>query len=215
MSAVPPVLLAALLASSGPSPPAACTRCHAPIAEQWAESRHARSFTNPTFRRAYAEADEPGWCRSCHAPSWEVGHADDGVHCEVCHDRDGAVATARAPSAAGREAHRLQHDPALGGAGACARCHQFELPEGHPMRRDATPVQDTVEEWRRSEAGRSGVPCQERCRSPRPHRGRLPAPGARDLLRAELRDAAVAPLVRPDLRARRLEGVPRHDLRAG
>jgi hypothetical protein len=127
---IPPVVAAAallLFASAAPgtgrpgdAPPAdaywpstLCRGCHDRIADQHAESMHARSFTNPVFRAQYFDevlpqiTEEPDlqWeadmCIACHSPIAYVTHEGgivreeqvdaqmSGVTCDFCHTMPG------------------------------------------------------------------------------------------------------------------------------
>jgi len=145
-----------------------CARCHQPEHDAWSTSRHARAFLNANFRVSYDRAPHP-WCLTCHAP--EAGHPEHGVSCNTCHVRGEVVLSAQPPSSLGQKAHRMEQDPLLGGADACARCHEFTLPERVPFERtgvvtpSAFPAQETVSEWRRSSSGAAGESCQS-CHMP-------------------------------------------------
>ncbi len=107
-----------------------CAGCHAEAHEQWQRSRHATSATNPLFLASLEKnARRQRWCASCHLP--EIG-------CTSCH----------VPQAA----HGAKVSEQI-----CARCHDFDVPQS----RDAEPgpMQDTVDEWRASQAARDGKGC--------------------------------------------------------
>ncbi|MBW2524853.1 MAG: hypothetical protein JRI23_11785, partial [Deltaproteobacteria bacterium] len=76
---------------------AECIRCHPIAAETWRRSRHAQSFTNPAFTRAYA-AEPRTFCSDCHAPELDPAKPPDpavtamGIGCVTCHlTDDGAI----------------------------------------------------------------------------------------------------------------------------
>lgn len=86
-----------------------CSICHQNIYEQFADSMHARSFTNPLFLKTYfdvlvkrsagndALAEEMNGCIACHSPMTfirtgggvvapkQVGSDHSGVECDLCH----------------------------------------------------------------------------------------------------------------------------------
>ena len=127
-------LLAPLLALAQPAPSVTCKECHARQYDQWRASRHASSTSNALFVSAFRR--EPmRWCLGCHAGAI----AGEGIGCNDCHVRDGAVVDQR----------RLA-EPAF-----CGRCHQFDFPGG------GAPMQDTLAEWQRSPSAAAGRTCQD------------------------------------------------------
>lgn len=86
-----------------------CKICHEHIFDQFKESMHAKSFTNPLFRKTYFDvllkryaddeslAEEKEGCIACHSPVTairtggkiflydEVDPAHSGVECDLCH----------------------------------------------------------------------------------------------------------------------------------
>lgn len=121
---------------------ASCARCHAPAAEKWQRSPHARAVA--TLQKSGHELDPQ--CIGCHATGWkhEGGFSQPAalgflgnVQCEACHgpgkahvaDHDGpARKGGGAPLATGKG------DPSL-----CLRCHTAENdPEfRYPVRLEA------------------------------------------------------------------------------
>jgi hypothetical protein len=120
-------IVAMALASPGPS----CEGCHADVHQAWAGTRHATAFTNPAFQAIWSRWRDP-WCTSCHAP-------EGGVGCASCHLQEGQIASPTSPSARARAVHAVVEVPDLG-TRACARCHQFDAPQG------GGPVQTTGSE---------------------------------------------------------------------
>ncbi|MCB9671823.1 MAG: hypothetical protein H6734_20275 [Alphaproteobacteria bacterium] len=175
-------LIALGLALASPDA-ASCAGCHPEEHASWRTSRHAVAASNPIFRASW-EAWPNGWCLGCHAPGEEaqtdlLGHVArpgvlqrlveppgdrwrDGVDCVACHDREGRIATARAPTAAGEAMHALVHEPSLATEALCARCHEFAF-QTHtprfPFGYGDELAQATVSEWRASPAHASGVGC--------------------------------------------------------
>ncbi|PCC67275.1 Cytochrome c554 and c-prime [Nannocystis exedens] len=137
-----------------------CAACHADIADAWARSRHHAAFTNDEFQRAYAREPTP-FCRECHAPEHArlpAAEADAlGVGCLACHGGLGTVVTAATRS--GSDApHALRRDPAFA-TRTCARCHEFDFPEGGAQAR-GTMMQTTMREHAASaHADRSCADC--------------------------------------------------------
>ncbi len=137
----------------------ACAGCHPREASAWRGTLHARAWRDPVFAAAYR--DEPmAFCRGCHAPLADPAREpdlvarDEGVSCAQCH--------------AGSESHAatrgLAHaDGAAPASRRCGACHQFAFPvdrgAGATLWRTTLPMQDTVGEWRRSEAGARGEGC--------------------------------------------------------
>lgn len=126
--------LAPLLALAQPAPSVTCRECHAQRYDQWLGSRHASSASNALFVSAF-KREPMGWCLKCHAGAI----AAEGIGCNDCHVRDGAVVDAKQLA-----------EPAL-----CGRCHQFDFPGG------GAPMQDTLAEWQRSPSAAAGRTCQD------------------------------------------------------
>lgn len=181
------LVLVALLAQATP-----CAKCHASTHREWATSRHASAYTNPSFQVAFAWAQKDPWCLDCHGPVPSA--VEQGVTCSVCHVRDGVVLSARAPSALSEKAHRMRHEPLLSSSSFCARCHEFTFPkEGvRPVEYTTAPLQQTFSEWDTSAAKAKGLSCQACHMEEGSHR----FPGARDaplLKRAIHVDVAPSP----------------------
>lgn len=102
---------------------ASCGECHADEEKAFAASRHARAFTWPIFRVAYAHASTH-WCDGCHRPDPTV---TTGLTCTSCH-----VATADHAAPAPRN--------------VCARCHEFNTPLPDAPGASSAPLQSTVSE---------------------------------------------------------------------
>lgn len=110
----------------------ACASCHTEIAAEWRGSLHRRAFEDPLFRAAYA-VESLAFCRNCHAPETQRaagpsdGEAEVGVACTSCHLVEGAIVGKRGRSADAR-GHAVVEDRRVGGAEACAACHEFDFP---------------------------------------------------------------------------------------
>ncbi len=143
-----------------------CRPCHTEIYREWRRSLHRQSWTDPMFQAGYRRSPHLP-CRRCHAPLEESDAApaddslaaDEGVSCAVCHVRDGHVF---GPEASGAEDHASVASSAMATGDACAPCHQFNFPGPDDMPGAVfdphEPMQNTVEEWRRSEF--ADTPCQ-------------------------------------------------------
>ncbi|MBI5849501.1 MAG: hypothetical protein HZB39_00455 [Planctomycetes bacterium] len=178
------VLLAAGMATQpatgdGSASPGACRRgvaaadcadCHAPIAEEWAHSAHARAFTEPRWLAALATLDRPERCHGCHAPEPVQGRLgrppaarqerrDAGVDCAACHVNRSGIA---GPFGSAAEGHQPDADPLFTSANAvnlCASCHDTRI----------GPVLPLVRDWRASSFATKGHGCI-RCHMPREER---------------------------------------------
>lgn len=153
----------------------ACGVCHATIYRQWEGSRHRQSWTNRIFAASFRYEPMP-WCIYCHAPLPEQAAAlgatrvawvpiplvAEGINCVVCHVRDGLILSASAPTPAGLSAHPIRQEPRLARAEFCGGCHQFNIPHDQPpLRYTSEPMQNTLDEWRHSDAAREGRSCQQ------------------------------------------------------
>lgn len=129
----------------------ACLRCHAPLAEQAADLRHAlASAPGGVAPRADGAAYTHGLsCAGCHLR----GHRRFGPP-----RRDGSPPEPAAP---------LPHDgwevaAAFEDSRFCAACHQFEA-DGYGL--NGKLLENTYEEWRASRHGRENRSCQS-CHMP-------------------------------------------------
>ncbi len=135
--------------------------CHAREVFAWSSSRHAHAWRDPLFLAAYADEPLP-FCRGCHAPLGDPSRTPDavaqreGITCQGCH----ASALDHA-----RSAGFLFADGVFPASRRCGACHQFDFPEGA-----GRPMQDTVREWRASEAAARGDDCASCHHEARTHR---------------------------------------------
>jgi len=112
---------------------AACERCHVPEALEWRASLHRGSFRNEAFARSFAREPEP-FCQGCHAPHADpeappsAWAAENGVSCVACHVESGVVRAAGTARSHESAPHALRRGGDFDGAGACARCHEFDFP---------------------------------------------------------------------------------------
>ncbi len=157
---------------------AACGECHQDHYDNWKNSLHALSFTNPIFQAAYqkAYAETAGKaaqiCLPCHAPTARTtgdyaakdGITREGITCDFCHsvvdvNNKGAfvLKTGDVKRSALKESAPKEHGAAYGEAFAtsrlCSGCHDFTNHLG-------TKVGNTYDEWKKSRYMMSGVHCQ-------------------------------------------------------
>ena len=167
------VSAAAALALPGPAPqqrqqsPAGlnkeCEKCHPAIAREWRDSYHRLANQDPAFQRALAREPAP-FCRRCHAPEADPSRdatgwaAENGVACVTCHVLDGQIVSGNVHP--GKPApHPLRRDARLAEPAACARCHEFQFPDGR-LRRRPEFMQLTLTEHRAAaDATTSCVSC--------------------------------------------------------
>lgn len=139
---------------------AACAKCHAEVAAEWAGSMHRQAWVDPVFEEAY-EIEPLAFCRSCHAPesdpeSMPTAAAQDvGVACTTCHvqEQGGRSVVVGAHGAPASSPHPVLADARMATTSACASCHQFDFP-----RREGAAMQDTVREHAASRF--AATPCQ-------------------------------------------------------
>ena len=137
----------------------ACGACHPQVYGEWAQSLHARAWTNANVRSAtndFARED----CRPCHSPLsvFETGfdraplfrdfNHEDGVHCLSCHGLADGVAAARTVADA---PCRPRREPRLLAADHCYPCHE--------------PTHSAFQEYRQSRAFARGKRCAD-CHMP-------------------------------------------------
>lgn len=136
-----------------------CEKCHVKQAKQFESSRHAQSWSNEIFQKAYRVARLAWWCKDCHKPPHESNPQDQqGLTCQNCHEVEGVILSSN-PNADHKKApHPLAYDASLKSAEFCARCHQFNLPKSHPMYSEV-PVQTTFQEWQNSAVSQSCQDC--------------------------------------------------------
>ena len=134
---------------------AACGGCHPDVYAEWAQSLHARAWTNPNARAATAEFTKEG-CRPCHSPmpvlatgllrrpDYRDFNQEDGVHCLSCHglpEGAGVAAARTVPDAPCRP----RYEPRLLSVDHCYPCHE--------------PTHGAFSEYETSDAYALGVRC--------------------------------------------------------
>jgi len=129
------------------------------VTAEWAESLHARAWTNANVRAATDDFRKAG-CRACHsplpvlaesldqAPDYRDFNQADGVSCLACHGLEDGVAAARTLSTA---PCRPRAEPRLASVDLCYPCHQ--------------PTHQAFDEYRRSRAAAQGKRCTD-CHMP-------------------------------------------------
>ncbi len=159
-----------------------CNACHWQAHDDWANTPHAKAWSDPEYQEAMARVGNTTACRSCHLPLanqhhrlaagfvggdftrpqmtenqiWDATLMSEGVTCAACHVRDGVVVSTRAaPDAPHPVAVSAElHSPEL-----CATCHQLTWPGAD------RPFYDTYGEWKNSAYAQAGISCQE-CHMP-------------------------------------------------
>ncbi|MDR4507861.1 MAG: cytochrome c family protein [Candidatus Brocadiaceae bacterium] len=130
-----------------------CGDCHIDIYDEWKDSPHARSFTNPLFKEE-TNGYQFTFCLGCHAPETiftegTIGSRDvnreEGVHCNGCHLNDCAL-TGPTPA---RGPHPIAgKNPFFRTSELCGKCHV-----------------GTYNTWRKAEVSDSERTCQS-CHMP-------------------------------------------------
>lgn len=160
-------------------PAKVCRKCHREIYEQWKSSRHANSFTEPTFRESFEavrgkNADSASLCLFCHGPvatfpkdTLGIGlTVKEGITCDFCHTVDEVATDGKFPRYSNTPGtkrgpidnttssyHTTEFSPLLLDAKFCAGCHEFTNQNG-------TPILTTYSEWEKSFYRGEGVHCQ-------------------------------------------------------
>ncbi|MCA9945685.1 MAG: hypothetical protein KC449_19520 [Anaerolineales bacterium] len=130
-----------------------CGDCHEAVTAQWENSVHGHASVVETFLTAWAEADNPPECLSCHTTGFdeETGtYTTEGVACATCHPSDPAEHPQKI----------MQTDIS---SRLCGQCHV-----------------DTFTEWETSEHGQEELTCA-RCHNP--HSNELRAGSMQDTCR--------------------------------
>ncbi len=173
-----------------PGPAAACGTCHSRVYDEWSESWMARAYSNATFQAIYAfrtESDKQNdtttaqGCLRCHAPLGFLyqdvtgvrAETNEGVSCEFCHRvaevKEGSThlyVAELSPSGAvfgptggiDSRAHPTRQGKVFADSSLCALCHLDRSDGG-------IPLENTFEEWRRSDFARRGIDCAD-CHMP-------------------------------------------------
>jgi hypothetical protein len=149
--------------------PEACAECHAETVAAWKTSLHAASWTDPVFRAEYDPAPAAS-CRECHDPP-TAAPGEHAIDCATCHVQAGRI-LATSSSAEARAAHPIEIDPGLAQVDRCGKCHQFNYTDDG-IHDPGEALQDTVEEWRRSESSARDRTCVD-CHMPGDRSHRFP-----------------------------------------
>jgi hypothetical protein len=167
--------------------PQACGQCHQRQFDDWRQSLHAHAFSAGLVGQFPGLGKrESNRCLDCHAPLAEQKFAHEsqimealeklgrpsslkrlplrhaGVSCASCHVRNwrrygppprdsGRVGQVEASAHGGFYATRTFEQSRF-----CAACHQF--PQSAAV--NGKPLENTVEEWRRSRFAKDGIQCQ-------------------------------------------------------
>lgn len=162
-----------------------CAACHVEEARAHEGSRHQVSWTNAVFREGFL-AEPRAFCIDCHAPlpeqaaeiranrAWYLSGggregdnvvarlpepaAEEGITCEACHVRDGAVVVSRPV----RAPHAVVVDSTLATSEACRGCHEFAFESfiGGEQHQLDLLMQSTWSEWAAWVAGGGDAECQ-------------------------------------------------------
>jgi len=156
--------------------PARCGTCHAQQYTDWHQSRHRVAHSNAIYQAGLIAEPQPfcvhchspdadqsaevlqnlDWYRAQDPRESARGatsdakkpetSADHGIHCAVCHFRDGQVL---APEVNGRAPHASTAVREMLSGDFCAGCHQFRMPAFHNGALSLTDVemQSTWSEW--------------------------------------------------------------------
>jgi len=159
-----------------------CGICHEDIYFHWAQSMHARSFSDPVFNLAYLKAyhktrgEAKNYCLNCHAPTVRVtGDYDlenevtrEGITCDFCHsiasleEKDGVVdyklnvSDVKYGSYVGQNSvgHNSKQAEFFTTAVFCAGCHELRGKNG-------VEILSTYSEWKAGPLSSAGVQCQD------------------------------------------------------
>jgi hypothetical protein len=144
-----------------------CWFCHPWATDEWRDSAHGQSTTNPAFVAALAKAADPNSCFDCHAPEpvlvTGIGappmargtEREQGIACRSCH-QDGAGAQVGPLACESSQSHSSVEDQGFHTSpDLCAVCHGA-----------ANPLYDQMTSFRAAHAPDDGVSCQK-CHLPR------------------------------------------------
>lgn len=162
------------------SSPLACSQCHQKIYEDWKESMHAMSVSDPIFQAVFLQAKSEGGektarlCLSCHSPTTEVTKdyhlkkplSRDGVSCDFCHRIKNVELSKKQPfeietngtkygpfKEVSSPAHEVSYSENHKNSELCAGCHEYKNPKG-------ISILTTYSEWKAGPYPKEGVSCQ-------------------------------------------------------
>ena len=130
-----------------------CKDCHQEIYDQWRESMHSKSSTNPIFQACWTVRNNQPFCSNCHFPMLEqkpkilrgfketgplpfvaIKNKDfdtmlikEGVTCVVCHLRNKTLYGPREIKE-GEAPHPVKYDPSFQKSEFCYTCHSWGFP---------------------------------------------------------------------------------------
>jgi cytochrome c554/c'-like protein len=158
-----------------------CGVCHTAIYEQWKNSLHASSISDPVFLGVFNEVDKEkkSFCLKCHAPTVRVTRdysltqfiTKEGVTCDFCHTIKGVNLNKeepfefdqgfvkRGPFESDMEiGHKSLYSEIHLKAEFCAGCHEVVNENGFH-------VMSTYSEWKMGPYAEKGIQCQN-CHMP-------------------------------------------------
>lgn len=162
-----------------------CRKCHDGIYDNWKNSMHSMSVTDPVFEASFYKAfrlvkgKATGYCLKCHAPIGSV-EADydlndevvrEGVTCDFCHSIKAVDLNSKDKFTMGdddtkmgplkdakSQFHKSQYSPLHTQSELCGGCHNLTNENG-------VEVMGTYTEWKASDYSKKGVQCQN-CHMP-------------------------------------------------
>ncbi len=144
--------------------PEACGACHVQQYADWKASWHALGMGPGLFGQfPLLSADDRARCERCHAPLAEQAGNDElgaeGLTCAGCHVREHVRYGPPKDTAPieGAPHHGFVARDEFRSAAFCVSCHDFR-PTSSPV--EGKLIQETTEEWRRTQAAADGKTCQ-------------------------------------------------------
>jgi hypothetical protein len=164
--------------------PAQNCSCHSMFIQEWSQSLHSKSLSDPLFKVKVAEANAASqnklgpFCLKCHGPvgtmTGQLANTDpksaaaQGIPCSFCHQVTGASAPTnnvsllldpsgvyRAQVATPTAPHPTAVSPFHNSSEICGSCHNV----AHPG--NGLPVESTYTEWQGSPQAKAGITCQD------------------------------------------------------
>lgn len=144
-----------------------CRNCHKTVYEEWKNSLHSQSWTDPLFQKAF-EVEKKEWCIHCHSPLEEQKKEyfadsskqllEEGINCVACHVREGVVLGSKNFE---NEYHKVIKSDLLYESEFCGNCHQFNFPrfQNNQIHYSKEPMQNTYFEWKETNPERNCQSC--------------------------------------------------------
>ena len=156
----------AIRADAGLPSKASCKDCHKSYFDEWKQSVHSKSWTDPVYQAALKRRKRKESCYSCHVPDSVLARAPKkpvarsgefhaGITCVSCHKIGDKIA---GPFGAKTEAHEsIQHEY-FGGkdSGLCLTCHD----------KNVGPVRALGKSFLATKKAKAGKTCQH-CHMPK------------------------------------------------